>query len=499
MKRICFFAGYDKDGIIDDYIIYYIKKLSEISDVYYFGDFNCSKKELNKLINYCKGVYSKRHGEYDFGSWNKLVKIIGLKEIRKYDELILANDSCFGPLKPLEPIFEIMEKQNCDFWGLSCSRGYHIHIQSYFLVFNNNIIKSDCLFDFLDKVVSEESLQMVCDKYEDRIAYVLTNEGFRFKSYVPYGEFNLHPYFNLWSCISNDKVNFPFIKAKVFTCNVGNEPQKNWIKFIKDNTYYDYNLILNNLKRRGLSKKDIQKNVYISKVKKNFRAEVKSLIRKMIKLIASPLIRSLHSFVDNKILEYASAIDDRLNEMDKKLSKLYNISVLDEKAKYEIKSKGECKLHFNQIDTYKIVEYGNMFINKNEIKKVLLLGTFSSRNKEFIKQLNNHYVFIDEKTDKTTMSIKKENKNVRFDLIIIQNILSIEKFSNIEKMFNNLKDFAMQETTFVLSIENNNNVIEKYNKLLKKLDFVEDFDAKRMFGNKIITTNKYKKILVRIK
>ena len=65
MKRICLFAGYDKDGIIDDYVLHYIKELNKISDVYYFGDFYGVEEELNKLNKYCKGVYSKRHKKYD--------------------------------------------------------------------------------------------------------------------------------------------------------------------------------------------------------------------------------------------------------------------------------------------------------------------------------------------------------------------------------------------------------------------------------------------------
>ena len=38
MKRLCLFAGYDKNCIIRDYVIYYIKELSALSDVYYMAD-----------------------------------------------------------------------------------------------------------------------------------------------------------------------------------------------------------------------------------------------------------------------------------------------------------------------------------------------------------------------------------------------------------------------------------------------------------------------------
>ena len=111
MKTICLFAGYDKNGNIDDYVIYYIKKLSEICDVYYYGDFIANDGELLKLKKYTKKSFAKRHGRYDYGSWDELIKNIGWDVIQQYDQLILANDSCFGPLYPFQEVFKYMEKE----------------------------------------------------------------------------------------------------------------------------------------------------------------------------------------------------------------------------------------------------------------------------------------------------------------------------------------------------------------------------------------------------
>ena len=35
VKRLAIFAGYDKDNIIDDYVVYYIKELKKIADIIY--------------------------------------------------------------------------------------------------------------------------------------------------------------------------------------------------------------------------------------------------------------------------------------------------------------------------------------------------------------------------------------------------------------------------------------------------------------------------------
>ena len=48
MKRICLFAGYDNKNIIHDYVVYYLKELSTVSDVYYMADNEISEEEKVK-------------------------------------------------------------------------------------------------------------------------------------------------------------------------------------------------------------------------------------------------------------------------------------------------------------------------------------------------------------------------------------------------------------------------------------------------------------------
>ena len=48
MRRAAVFAHYDKDRIIDDYVIYYLKSLKEIFDNY---KFNQNTFEFNKWFS----------------------------------------------------------------------------------------------------------------------------------------------------------------------------------------------------------------------------------------------------------------------------------------------------------------------------------------------------------------------------------------------------------------------------------------------------------------
>ena len=73
------------------------------ADVYYLADCELEAGELDKLAPYTRGRWAVRHGRYDFGSYSMLARdLVGWDVIESYDELMLANDSCYlvQPLRP---------------------------------------------------------------------------------------------------------------------------------------------------------------------------------------------------------------------------------------------------------------------------------------------------------------------------------------------------------------------------------------------------------------
>ena len=77
-------------------MVAYLRDLSRFADVYYLADCPLEPGELDKLEPYTKGRWALRHGRYDFGSYSMLAKdLVGWDVIEQYDELVLANDSCY--------------------------------------------------------------------------------------------------------------------------------------------------------------------------------------------------------------------------------------------------------------------------------------------------------------------------------------------------------------------------------------------------------------------
>ena len=264
MKRLCLYAGYDKEGVVQDYVLYYIKEMSKISDVYYLADCSMREEELDKIRDYTKSVRAYRHEKYDFGSWAELINQIGWDKVCQYDELVLCNDSCFGPIYDISQIFEKMSAKSVDFWGITQNTYLQkTHIQSYFIVFKSSVIRSKIFQDFMNGIKKEDDKMQVVYKYELVLTQLLEKAGFHWVTYIDASPF----YFSI---DSSKNENFrcpsyywaeslvcgvPFIKTCLFHSLAFDEYIKSLYKFdkvLKRYSDYDFNIIKNYLKKQNL-------------------------------------------------------------------------------------------------------------------------------------------------------------------------------------------------------------------------------------------------------
>lgn len=178
-KRIAFFAHYDRMSIIDDYVLYYLRGLRKVADRTLFAsDCDLERGEAGQLGSLAEPVCIRRHGEYDFGSWKRCFEHLAY-DLSGYDELILANDSCYAPITPFEYLFERMQTQECDFWGPTMDATPTKWLNSYFLVFRKPVLADDLFISFWRNICALEAKQDVVDLYEKGLSLILKARGFK--------------------------------------------------------------------------------------------------------------------------------------------------------------------------------------------------------------------------------------------------------------------------------------------------------------------------------
>lgn len=217
-RYIAVFAHYDAAGLVEDYVIHYLKCLKEVvTKIVFVSDAELLPEECDKLKGLVDIQIIGRHHEYDFGSYKR-----GIEASRIYDDetdaIILCNDSCYGPLTSLVGLFSKMEESDVDFWGLTVNQdGYPSHLQSYFLVFNRKIISSDVFKSFFKKVESQERKADIIEKYEIGLTKQFLDAGFKMDSLVR-KTYRYNPTARVDTLKELFDSGHPFIKVAIVKC-----------------------------------------------------------------------------------------------------------------------------------------------------------------------------------------------------------------------------------------------------------------------------------------
>lgn len=178
-RRVIIFAHYNSRNIVSDYVLYHLVALKAVSDRLVFVTTSLvSEHDLVKLDNIVDNIIQRENIGYDFFSYKA-----GIEEAMKgcFDELVIVNDSVYGPLKCLEELFQTMSG-TADFWGITKSDLIETHLQSYFICFSKKVFMSGAFQSFWrDIKVQAEKLDIV-RHHEVGLSTTLIEEGFSFSA-----------------------------------------------------------------------------------------------------------------------------------------------------------------------------------------------------------------------------------------------------------------------------------------------------------------------------
>ncbi|MEE4211430.1 MAG: glycosyltransferase [Parvularcula sp.] len=180
-KRVAVFASFSSDGLLSPQVLPYLAGLKPLTlAIVVVCDNDLVAGEKEKLASFATHVITGRHGEYDFGSYKR--GVAWMREngfLDDADDLILCNDSCYGPVGSFEPMFTKMEARRLDFWGATDSHEFTYHLQSYWIVLSRKVFSSPVFRAFLDGVKKEENVRQVILNYELGLTRCLVEAGFK--------------------------------------------------------------------------------------------------------------------------------------------------------------------------------------------------------------------------------------------------------------------------------------------------------------------------------
>lgn len=135
-KTLVIVSAYDRDGVIDDYLIFYLTSLRQIANRLIVA-VNGKLTEVGeeRLMAVADGICRRPNTGFDFGAYKDVLEnYLKPGELEQYQRMILCNDTCYGPFVPFTEIAARMEEREAEFWSINYIEDPLLpHFQSYFM------------------------------------------------------------------------------------------------------------------------------------------------------------------------------------------------------------------------------------------------------------------------------------------------------------------------------------------------------------------------------
>jgi len=275
MKRAAVFVFYDKAGVCDDYVAYYLEEIRSVCErLVIVSNGSVTPEARDILFKYATpgDVIVRENRGFDAWGYRAGLMHIGFESLADIDEVLITNDTVFGPVYPLAEIFDEMEeREDLAFWGMTQHPAYEKedlvtrnnpygyvaeHLQTYFVVFRKALMEAEVFERFWRKLLPIEKYEEAVGKFESIMTKMFSDEGFAWDSYVHKDDIATDdPNFTLYcpATLLRD-YRFPFLKCRVFkqdtlSLNAGEQP-RDAFDYIRDNTNYDTDMIWQSILRK---------------------------------------------------------------------------------------------------------------------------------------------------------------------------------------------------------------------------------------------------------
>lgn len=230
MKRLLLYVHFNKHEGLSSHVEYQLRQMRSLFSTVVFisnSPFPADKQADLVEKGLITGFIQRKNEGFDFAAWRDGMNFVGFDQLEQYDSVTLMNDTCFGPLWDMQPIYERFEQdETVDFWGMTNFRAnwqFKEHIQSYYLSFSKEVVLSEAFRNFWMKVENFTKVQDVIDRYETQVTTSLLDAGFRYQTVFNTVEEDLgnmlHPDFSYYNPTAILKHRVPFIKVKTIDAN----------------------------------------------------------------------------------------------------------------------------------------------------------------------------------------------------------------------------------------------------------------------------------------
>ncbi|GJE16948.1 rhamnan synthesis F family protein [Methylobacterium marchantiae] len=221
--NLCLFAHFDQDDLVADYVIYYLEALRATGfEIVVISTSRLSEKDISRLRSVSHDVILRENRGHDFASWG-----LGIERYagQVSGQLMIANDSVYGPIGDLNHALARLTSVSADFYGMIESPEIAPHLQSWLIIFEPAVYNSSAFRAVFAQEFQEMAKVDIIQKGEIDLSQSLIASGFSMRSLFD-GTFENGKKLNIPSNYSHflwwelvEIANIPFLKIELLRVN----------------------------------------------------------------------------------------------------------------------------------------------------------------------------------------------------------------------------------------------------------------------------------------
>lgn len=188
-RRLLIYVVYDIRGDVEEYIPYALTRLREhCAEILVVVNGELTDLGRSRLSPLADRIIVRENRGYDIWGYKTGLDAVG-EGIAEFDEVLLANDTWFGPVRPFGPVFERMDRSPLHFWGMTdhlrvephpfTNTGYlPYHLQSYWVAVRRDMFLSEHWRDYWRDLPRMDSYADAVVKHEGVFTEHFTDLGY---------------------------------------------------------------------------------------------------------------------------------------------------------------------------------------------------------------------------------------------------------------------------------------------------------------------------------
>lgn len=201
-KRFCSYAFYDPEGIVDDYVLVFLKELKkEIDTIVFISNGQVDPNGKCKVEQLGIQVWERENVGFDIEGHKYVLQNYGYDKLREYDEIIMTNSTIAGPLYPLSEMFNSMGERDVDFWGITMHHGENYdpwnlieygyippHVQSFFIAIRKSMFDTNVFRNYWNQLRPIRSYFEAVGFHEVVFTKKFADMGYKWDVYIDSSE-----------------------------------------------------------------------------------------------------------------------------------------------------------------------------------------------------------------------------------------------------------------------------------------------------------------------